>query len=223
MSIWVTKLDKEVYQQVKSSRTKLSNCVFGTDKCEYLGHKIGQGGISPLKSKVVAVREMPRPQTKKEIRTFLGMTGYYRRYIQNYASIAAPLSDLTRKCMPDKIVWTDQTQQVFDTLKTALTSSTVMRNLDPKQTFILQTDASNIWVGAVLSQGQEEHPIAYFSWKLLDLERNYSAVEKECCAVVLSIKHFDVYLLGKPLILQTDHKALKWLQEFKEKNSRLTR
>ena len=117
-------------------------------------------------------------------------------------SIATPLSDLTRKCMPDKIVWTDQTQQAFDTLKTALTSSTVMRNPDPKQTFILQTDASNIGVGAVLSQGQDERPIAYFSQKVLDREGNYSTIEKECLAVVPSIKHFDVYLLGKPFILQ---------------------
>ena len=100
------------------------------------------------------------------------------------------------------IVWTDQTQQAFDTLKTALTSSTVMRNPDLKQTFILQTDASSIGVGAVLSQGQDECPIAYFSWKVLDRERNYSTVEKECLAVVLSIKHFDVYLPGKPFILQ---------------------
>ena len=90
-----------------------------------------------------------------------------------------------KKCMPDKIVWTDQTQQVFDTLKTALTSSTVMRNLDPKQTFILQTDASNIWVGAVLSQGQEEHLIAYFSrncltWRgIIQLLRR-SAVQLYC-------------------------------------------
>ena len=117
-------------------------------------------------------------------------------------SIVTPLSDLTRKCMPDKIVWTDQTQQVFDTLKTALTSSTVMRNPDLKQTFILQTDASNIGVGALLSQGQDERPIAYFSRKVLDWEGNYSTVEKECLAVVLSIKHFNVYLLGKPFILQ---------------------
>ena len=187
-----------------------------------MGHKIGQGGVSPLESKVVAVREMSRPQTKKEIQTFLGMTGYYRRYIQNYASIAAPLSDLTRKCMPDKIVWTDQTQQAFDTLKTALTSSTVMRNPD---LFILQTDASNIGVGAVLSQGQDERPIAYFSQKVLDREGNYSTIEKECLAVVPSIKHFDVYLLGKPFILQIKliTKHLKWQQKFKEKTSCLTR
>ena len=82
---------------------------------------------------------------------------------------------------------------------------------------------ANIGVGTVLSQGQEEHPIAYFSQKLLDRERNYLTIEKECIAVVLSIKLFDVYLLGKPFILQTDHKAVKWLQEFKEKNSHLTR
>ena len=98
-----------------------------------------------------------------------------------------------------------------------------MRNPDPADIFILQTNTSNIGVGAVLSQGAEEWPVAYFSKKLLDREKNYSVVKKECLAVVLGIKTFEIYLLGKPFILQTDHKALKWLQEFKEKNTCLTR
>ena len=98
-----------------------------------------------------------------------------------------------------------------------------MRNPDPSKTFVLQTDASDFGVGAVLSQGEDERPIAYYSRKLLDGERRYSVVEKECLAVVLGIKAFNVYLAGKPFVLQTDHKALRWLHNFRDKNSRLTR
>ena len=98
-----------------------------------------------------------------------------------------------------------------------------MRNPDFTQTFIIQTDASNVGVGVVLSQGSEEdRPIAHFSRKLLSREQNYSVVEQECLAVVLGIKAFETYLLGKLFVIQTDHRALQWLQQFKDKNARLT-
>ena len=97
-----------------------------------------------------------------------------------------------------------------------------MQNPDFTRTFILQTNASG--VGAVLSQGEEEdRPIAYFSRKLLPRERAYSTVKKECLAIVLAIKHFRPYLLGRPFLVQTDHRALRWLHQFREKNARLTR
>ena len=108
---------------------------------------------------------------KKEIHTFLGMTGYYCKYILDYTTIAVPLIKLTKKSMPDKVVWTPEAEPAFSILKNALTFSTVMRNPDPTQTFILQTDTSNVGVGAVLSQGQDDRPIAYFSRKLLDHEK----------------------------------------------------
>ena len=115
------------------------------------------------------------------------------------------------------------TECAFQQLKNALTSAKLMRNPDFTQTFILQTDASNVGVGGVLSQGSEEdRPIAYFIWKLLPREQNYSVVEQECLVVVLSIKAFEIYLLGKPFVIQTDRQALQWLQQFKDKNGRLT-
>ena len=97
-----------------------------------------------------------------------------------------------------------------------------MRNPDFTRTFILQTDASGVGVGAVLTQGEDDRPIAYFSRKLLPREHAYSTVEKECLAIVLAIKHFKAYLMGKQFIIQTDHRALQWLHKFKEKNTRLT-
>ena len=130
---------------------------------------------------------------------------------------------MTKKSMPDNIIWTSEANLAFSTLRDALTSSTVMRNPDYEQTFVLQTDASNIGIGAVMSQRKEDRPIAYYSRRLHDREQNYSTVEKGCLAAVLATKHFEVHLLGKPFIPLTDHKALKWLQDFKEKNSCLTR
>ena len=100
----------------------------------------------------------------------------------------------------------------------------MLKNPDYQQTFCLQTDASDVGVGAVLSQGDpNDRPIAYYSRKLLDRERNYSTIEKECLTIVLAVKAFAVYLLGKPFVLQTDNRALVWLRMLKDKNARLTR
>ena len=126
--------------------------------------------------------------------------------------------------MPTKIEWTGRAELAFQRLKKMLVSAPLLKNPDFTRTFILQTDASGVGVGAVLSQGEEEdYPVAYFSRKLLPRERAYSTVEKECLAIVLAVKHFRVYLLGRSFIVQTDHRALQWLHHFKEKNARLTR
>ena len=149
------------------------------------------------------------------------MTGHYRRFVQHYATIAEPLTEMTKKNQPDLVEWTTAAELAFQRLKSMLTSAPLMRNPDFTRTFILQTDASGVGIGAVLSQGEEnDHPIAYFSRKLLPRERAYSTVEKECLAIVLSVKHFQAYLMRRSF---TDHRALQWLQHFKEKNPRLTR
>ena len=134
------------------------------------------------------------------------MIGYYRRFIEDYATVAKPLTELTRRQQPEQVEWSKCKEGAFQRLKYALTSAKLMRNPDFTQTFILQTDASNMGVRAVLSQGSEEdRPIAYFSRKLLPREQNYSVVEQECPVVVLGIKAFETYLLGRPFVIQTDH------------------
>ena len=163
---------------------------------------------------------------RNQVRAFLGLTGYYRRFIPHFARTAAVLTDLTRKDAPNQVIWTPGCQRAFDQLKEVLCSSVVLQNPDFKRQFILQTDASNRGVGAVLSQRDDkgvERPIAYFSRKLLPREEKYSAVQKECLAIKLATHTFRVYLLGKPFIIQTDHRALKWLDQFRETNTRLTR
>lgn len=205
---------------------KPSKCQFGKKECIYLGHKIGNGEVKPDQEKISAVTSYPEPKTKKQVRGFLGLTGYYRKFIQNYAEKAAPLTDLTKKKLPDKVTWTKECERAFKTLKTALCQTPILRSPDFDKNFILQTDASDIGIGAVMSQLDEEgqdYPLAYYSRKLLPREQKYSTVEKECLAIKLAVEHFKIYLLGKPFTIHTDHRSLKWLNSFKDKNGRLTR
>ena len=201
-------------------------CHFGMEQCIYLGHVVGGGKVQVEASKVEAVQKMSTPKTKKDVRTFLGLTGYYRKFIPNYATIATPLTDLTRKTQPNKVDWTAECEMAFSKLKELLTTAPVLQTPDFSKMFIVQTDASERGVGAVLSQvgeSGEDKPVAYFSKKLLTREENYSTVEKECLAIKLATQAFRVYLLGRPFVVQTDHRALEWLDRVKENNSRLSR
>ena len=187
---------------------------------------MGGGQVKPELNKLEAVKNFPIPKTKKEVRSFLGLTGYYRHFVKDYASMAVPLTNLIRKECPEVVVWTEDCNKAFNTLKNVLTSTPALTSPDFERTFILQTDASNYGVGAVLSQTDAEgldHPVVYFSHKLLDRERKYSTNEKECLAIKLAVKAFQMYLLGRPFIIQTDHQTLQWLSNVKDENSRLAR
>ena len=150
------------------------------------------------------------------------MTGYYRRFIANYAEIASPLT--VKKS--NKVLWSDECNSAFNTLKNMLCSSPVLSSPDFSTEFILQTDMSDRAVGAVLSQVNEigeEHPVGYFSRKLLPREERFSTIEKECLAIKRGVEAFTVYLVGRDFVIQTDHRALQWLNSLKDSNSRLTR
>ena len=193
---------------------KPRKCQFGMAECTYLGHVVGGGAVKPHPSKVEAVASFPIPQTKKEVRAFLGLSGYYRKFIPGYAGIDVPLTDLTRKLAPNKVQWTPECEAAFNQLKTHLCSAPILRSSDFSRQFILQTHASERGVGAVLAQVDdqgEEHPVAYFSRKLLPRETHYSTVEKECLAIKLGVQAFRVYLLGQSFVVQTDHRCLEWL------------
>ena len=201
-------------------------CQLGMRECSYLGHIVGNGQVKPDSGKLQAVQEFPVPTTKKQVRGFLGLTGYYRKFIANYSSIAAPLTDMIKKQSPDRVQWTNDCRTAFETLKAKLCKTPVLANPDFSKQFILQTDASNRGVGAVLSQLDSkgcDRPVAYFSRKLLPREQRYSTVEQECLAIKLGVEAFKVYLIGRHFIVQTDHRSLKWLNRLKENNSRLTR
>ena len=218
---------RNILERLRSAglTAKLTKCQFGMAECRYLGHIVGSGVVRPEYDKIRAVRTFQVPRTKKEVRTFLGITGYYRKFIQGYAATAAPLTDLTKKASPNLITWTDECQVAFQKLKDALCTAPVLRSPNFDLPFILQTDASDRGVAAVLSQTEqdEEHPIAYFSKKLLPREQKYSTIEKECLAIKLGMQAFRVYLLGRVFSVQTDHRALEWLNQLKDSNYRLSR
>ena len=155
----------------------------------------------------------------------MGLAGYYRDFIPNFAAIAAPLSDLTRKGQPNKVEWSEAQEKAYQTIKSYLTSEPILRLPDPAKTYFLRTDASNNGIGAVLMQRHDEKlfPVCYASKKLSSAERNYSTIEKECLAIVWGIKRFHLYLYGVPFVLQTDYEPLKYMDSVKYTNARLMR
>ena len=229
-STWESHLKhlKQVFKRLKDAglTAKRRKCQFGTTSCSYLGHVVGKGEIRPEQCKIQAVQDFNIPKTKKDVRAFLGMVGYYRRFIGEFARKSACLSDLTKKDAPNKVLWTMEHQKAFQDLKSSLLEEPVLKCPNYEEMFMLQTDASERGIGGVLSQKDsngDDHPIAFFSRKLLPREVRYSTTEKECLAIVASLKHFEVYLLGRKFQVQTDHGALKFLHKMKNSNGRLTR
>lgn len=202
-----------------------TKCLFGVNSVDFLGHRLEQGMIGLHQDNVEKIKDAPRPSTKKQVRSFMGLAGYYRDFIPNFAAIAAPLSDLTRKGQPNKVEWSEAQEKAYRTIKSYLTSEPILRLPDPAKTYFLRTDASNNGIGAVLMQKHNEKlfPVCYASKKLTGAERNYSTIEKECLAIVWSIKRFHLYLYGVSFVLQTDHEPLKYMNSAKFNNGRLMR
>ena len=202
----------------------LSKCEFAKAEVTYLGHRVGQGKVIPKQSNVDAVLSFPVPKTKRNVRQFLGVSGYYRRFVPKYAEIASPLTNLLKN--KNTFKWDSLCQDSFDKLKSILSSYPVLRSPDFSKEFKLRVDASDTGIGAVLMQSGEEgvdHPLSYFSRKLNDHQMKYSTVEKETLALVLALQHFEVYVnAGSQLLkVSTDHNPLKYINNFKNKNKRL--
>jgi hypothetical protein len=184
---------EEVLQLLSQHKlfAKFSKCCFGLSKVDYLGHLVSGHGVEMDSSKVQAVMDWPVPSSLKQLRGFLGLTGYYRRFIKGYASLATPLTDLLKK---DNFLWDDSTDVAFMALKQAMTQAPVLQLPDFTKPFILETDASGFGIGAVLSQGK--HPIAYFSKKLSAHMQKQSAYVRELYAISEAIAKFRHYLIG---------------------------
>lgn len=191
----------------------------------FLGHVIGEGSIQPMPEKVISIQNCKRPTTKKQVRSFLGLIGYYRNFIPNFSAVSAPLSDLTKKGQTTKVRWNEEQEIAFSTLIQKLSSSPILSLPDFEKAFFLGTDASEAGIGAVLlqEQGEFKFPISYASKKLLDREKRYSVIEKECYAIVWAVQKFRSYLYGKEFFLETDHRPLLYLNTAKVANARLMR
>jgi RNase H-like domain found in reverse transcriptase/Integrase zinc binding domain/Reverse transcriptase (RNA-dependent DNA polymerase)/Integrase core domain len=217
---------REIFDRFRSVNLKLSvdKCHFVKTSIKYLGHICSGEGISPDPEKTSAVANFPRPKCVKDIQSFLGLVGYYRRFIHNFAEHAVPLNRLIRK--NEQFEWGEEQENAFSFFKNALCNPPILRYPDFSRTFILTTDASNYAIGAILGQKSDqdgEQVICYASRQLKDAETRYSTTEKEMLAVVWATKQFRCYLYGRSFEIVTDHRALKWLAEFKDQSSRLTR
>lgn len=188
----------------------------------YLGHVIRDGQAQPDPEKIETIQAIERPHTKTEVRSFLDLVNFYRNFIENFVELAAPLTDLPHKAEPKQVVWTLSCESAFSALKERICSSPVLRSPDPSRPYILQVDASNRVIGAILAQTSEgvKHPVAYASRKLLLREKKYATIEK-CLAIVWAMKHFHVYVDGQNVTVQSDHNALRWLNNSRQNNDRL--
>lgn len=207
---------------------KPSKCMFGFTKLEYLGHLVGEGQYTPLENKLHAIEGLPLPQSKKQLRSFLGSTGYYQKFVRHYTDIAAPLFDMLKSKSATNLQWTETAKSSFQQLKKALTQQPVLQLPSPNLPYTLQTDASDNGIGAVLLQPANDDPrrlapVVYASRRLKSAERNYSVIEREALAVYWAVRKFEVYLYGRVFNLSTDHKPLLHLQSADKLNPRLKR
>ncbi|XP_072022821.1 uncharacterized protein [Amphiura filiformis] len=218
---------RELLQRLRKAKltARPTKCYIGFEKVEFLGHVVGQGMLQPNSNKLEAIQNAPRPQTKTQLRSFLGLANYYRAFIPNFAAVAVPLTDETKKGRPTKIEWGDSQELAFRTLKAKLSESPILHLPDINRPFILRTDASDDGVGAVLLQefDGEKFPISYASKKLLTAQKNYSVMEKESYAIVWAIQKFEPFLYGRKFQLETDHRPLLCMQRSKVANGRIMR
>ena len=211
-------------------KLKLKKCSFLQLETQYLGFIINGNGISPDPKKVEAIRSLPTPTCVREVRSFIGMCSYYRRFIPNFSEIAEPVIALTRKFARFK--WTDECQGSFDYLKQSLTVVPLLAYPDPNKPYTLYTDASNSCIGACLTQQSDdaeqflpnvknEKPIYYLSHKLSKTQCKWSTIEKEAFAIHFSLQKLDYYLHNAKFVIKTDHKPLKYLLESPMQNKKI--
>ena len=216
---------RAIFEQMRKAGLKLkpSKCALCKHTVEFLGHIVSSDGVHTDPKKTEKVSKWPTPSNRQELLRFLGLTSYYRRFVRDYASIAKPLHHLTEKNVA--FGWTSECQSAFENLRQKLVSTPILAFPDCSKPFLLDTDASDVGIGAVLSQVQDgtERVIAYASRVLSKPERQYCVTRRELLAVVVFIQHFRPYLLGNTFTLRTDHGSLKWLQNFKNPEGQLAR
>lgn len=216
----------EVLNRLKAQElyVKISKCAFMQREVAFLGHRIGADGLRVAPDKIGAVKQWPIPKSVGDIRSFLGLANFYRRFVKDYSRIALPLTELTKDKIPWQ--WGNKQQESFDNLKAALCTPPILIVADQSKPFVLNCDACDYAIGATLQQdhGNGLQPVAYFSGKMSDAERNYDVREKEFMALMKACLHWRHYLHGtQPFTLLTDHDSLKYMKTMPELKGRLAR
>ena len=194
---------------------------FFQKEVNYLGFVVSKNSIKPDPEKVKVVKEWDTPKSETEVRSFIGLLNYYRRFIEDFSNKALPLLELTKK--ETNFKWDQDCDKSFNTLKEALITAPVLRMPNYEQQFHVWPDASQFAVGGILSQVHEgfHHPIAYMSCKLSPTEQKYSTTERELYAMLLSLKKFRCYVDGREILVHTDHRPLTWARGLKDPKPRI--
>ncbi|KAM6975889.1 retrovirus-related Pol polyprotein from transposon 412 [Tautogolabrus adspersus] len=215
----------QVFNRLRGANLKLkpSKCCLFREQVAYLGHIVSANGVTTDPKKIQQVQDWPTPRNVSEVRQFVGLASYYRRFVADFATIAKPLHELTKKYA--RFHWTEECQEAFTELKGRLTAAPILGYPLDKGELLFDTDASDCGIGAVLSQvqGDEERVLAYGSRRLSSTEQNYCTTRRELLAVVEFASHFRQYLLGRPFTVRTDHSSLRWLTRLKEPEGQLAR
>ena len=220
---------RQVLQRLLENKlfVKAEKCEFSVTSVSFLGFIIESGQVRTCPEKVSAVTDWPIPNSRKKLQQFLGFANFYRRFIRNYSRVAAPLTRLTSPALP--FAWTPGAETAFSDLKRLFSSAPILIQPDPSRQFIVEVDASDTGVGAVLSQrsasDEKIHPCAFFSRRLVPAERNYDVGNRELLAVKLALEEWRHWLEGaeQPFVVWTDHKNLSYIQTAKRLNSRQAR
>lgn len=210
-----------------------ANLTINVDKCEFfktqlkfLGYIVGDNSLRTDPDKIAAMIDYPRPTNFTEVKRFIGLCSWYRRFIENFSSLVSPINDLLKgKKKKQSIEWNPEAEKSFILIKEALVSAPVLSQPDFTKPFVVQCDASNTGVGGVLTQNIDggEKVVAYASRSLSRSERNYSVTERECLAVIFSIEKFRPYIEGVKFTVITDHHSLLWLNNLKNPTGKLAR
>ncbi|WVZ58319.1 hypothetical protein U9M48_008600 [Paspalum notatum var. saurae] len=209
---------RAVFDALRAARLfgNIEKCTFCTDRVSFLGYVVTPQGIEVDEAKVQAIRSWPTPTTVSQVRSFHGLAGFYRRFVPNFSTIAAPLNELTKKGVP--FHWGKTQDDAFNLLKDRLTHAPLLQLPDFGKTFELECDASGVGIGGVLMQ--ENKPVAYFSEKLSGPVLNYSTYDKELYALVRSLETWQHYLWPKEFVIHSDHESLKHIRSQLKLNRR---
>ncbi len=206
---------------------KVEKCQFHARSVPFLGFILSPDGIRMDPTKVKAVVDWPTPDSRRAVQRFLGFANFYRRFIRNFSQVALPLTDLTST--KKRFCWSSQAQTAFESLKSRFISAPILNTSDPSRQFIVEVDASEVGVGAILSQrsssDEKIHPCAFFSHRLTLTERNYDIGNRELLAVKLALEEWSHWIEGAafPFMVWTDHKNLEYIRTTKIINSRQAR